>query len=325
VSIKTEMQGPSGYLKKVRDQYLPSSRQMAELAYQRYTEQHGFDLTPDYIYQHADDVLKDLFIAETEIFNEKNQQIVSSVIPYYFNEIYRQHDENYPETSQSMDRLASLYSSVQSNACTQPDFVAGISETICPIIDVASFSQKQSAKSRVGNTLQNHLQKMFEICNIPNEVQQRQEEGETIMDFVVPNLAAVSTMPDQVINIECQTTLKDRFRLTTGKSTEARMKRYLATMTGLGIVTSRDIKDLTIGKLREIIVKNNVTLIVHLDVKTQSIAKIDADLASLRSQQNKEIEINELQQLRNLCQNKLISYRDLFNRDIRSVQTYWSN
>jgi len=151
VSIKTEMQGPSGYLKKVRDQYLPSSRQMAELAYQRYTEQHGFDLTPDYIYQHADDVLKDLFIAETEIFNEKNQQIVSSVIPYYFNEIYRQHDENYPETSQSMDRLASLYSSVQSNACTQPDFVAEISETICPIIDVASFSQKQSAKSRVGN------------------------------------------------------------------------------------------------------------------------------------------------------------------------------
>ena len=60
MSIKTEMQGPSGYLKKVRDQYLPSSRQMAELAYQRYTEQHGFDLTPDYIYQHADDVLKDL-------------------------------------------------------------------------------------------------------------------------------------------------------------------------------------------------------------------------------------------------------------------------
>lgn len=325
MSIKSEMQGQSGYLKKVRDQFIPKSQLMAELAYERYITNRGSDLTPDYIYQYADDVLKDLFIAETEIFNERTQQIISTVIPYYYGEIYGNNDERYPETSQAINRLADLYTRVQTNECTQAEYIEAISETLSPIIDAASFSQKQSAKSRVGNTLQNHLKKMFEICAIPNEVQQQKEEGETFMDFVIPNLAACSTMPDQVINIECQTTLKDRFRLTTGKSTDARMKRYLATMTGLGIVTNTDTKDLTTGKLKEIVVKNNVTLVVHKDVRDRSIAKIDRELTSLRRQNNREVEINELQHLRTLCQNKLIAYRDLFNRDIRSLQTYWNN
>ena len=322
MSIKKELEGQSGILKMVRNQYMPSTKDMAELAYARYLKKRGSELTKEFIYENTDDVLKELFQAETDIFNEKQQKIISSVIPYYYNEIYKKNDKRFPNTSKSMDMLADLYVKVQSNACSQEDFIARINETIGPMLDIASFSQRQSAKSRVGNTLQNHLERMFEICSIPNEVQQCQEEGETIMDFVIPNLEACTTMPDHVINIECQTTLKDRFRLTTGKTTDARVNRYLATMTGLGIVTSGDKKDLTIGKLKEIIVKNNVTLIVHKDVKNQSITKIDNALKKLRKKANKEVEINELQQLRRLCQNKLISYTELFNRDIKSLQTY---
>lgn len=324
MSIKDEMQG-DGYIKIVRNKYLPNSKEMSDLGFNRYVSRLDFELTPEYIINNADDVLRDLFIAETEIFVERSQEIVTSVLPFYYNEIYKKDDAKYPETSRAVEKLESLYNSIRNNQCTASDFIATVSRTVTPIIDDASFSQKQSAKSRVGNTLQNQLQKMFEICSFPFEVQQRQEDGETIMDFVIPNLASCSIMPDQVINIECQTTLKDRFRLTTGKTTDARVRRYLATMTGLGIVNNKDKKDITTGKLKEIIVKNNVTLIVHRDARTDALKKIDKELDKLKKQKDKSVEVKELTHLKNLCQNKLISYHDLFNRDIKAVLTYWNN
>ena len=296
---------------------------MANLAFDRYQASLGTQITPEFVRNNADEVLKGLFIAETELFNDKNEQVLSSVIPYYYREIYGVNDENYPETSESVSRLVSLYELCRTQMCNVDYFISEISRTLGPMIDVISFSQKQAAKCRVGNTLQNHLKKLFEICSIPNEPQQQRSDGGTIMDFVIPSLSAYEVMPDQVINIECQTTLKDRFRLTTGKSTDARIKRYLATATGCGIVTQRDYKDLTIGKIREIVVDNNVTLIVFEEVKHNIISKIEDELAKC-VEESDEVGIKDMEQLLRLCNNKVISYKELINRDIGSILVYWN-
>ena len=323
MAIKDEICGQSGYLKEVRDHCLPNSQEMANLAFARYQEQLGQELNESYIRDHADEVLKGLFVSETELFNEKNNSLLSSVIPYYYHRIYGVSDDKYPETKANMDKLVELYKDCKNNDCGMDYFIQVISETIGPMVDVISFSQKQAAKSRVGNTLQNHLRKMFEICEIPNEPQQQRSDGGTIMDFVIPSLEAYTIMPDQVINIECQTTLKDRFRLTTGKSTDARIKRYLATATGCGLVTSRDIKDLTIQKVREIVVDNNVTLIVFEDVKQSILDRIQNEIQKSLDAGDEVIH-KEMEQLHRLCQNKVISYKELINRDIRSIQVYWN-
>lgn len=254
MAIKDEVGGNSGYLKKVRNYFLPSSKEMAELAFERYQTTLGVEITKEYALEHTDDILKGLFEAETEIFAEKNSSILSSALPYYFKEIYKRKDQRYPETSANLERLERLFNECRQDRVDMGYFISEISETVGPIMDVVSFSQKQSAKCRVGNTLQNHLQTIFEKCDIPNSQQQQREDGGTIMDFVIPSLEAYSTMPDQVINIECQTTLKDRFRLTTGKSTDARIKRYLATATGCGLVTQKDVNDFSIEKVKEIII-----------------------------------------------------------------------
>ena len=323
MAIKDEICGQSGYLKEVRNHCLPNSQEMANLAFARYQEELGQELNEAYIRDHADEVLKGLFISETELFNEKNNSLLSSVIPYYYNQLYGVSDEKYPETKANMDRLVELYNECKNDNCEMDYFIQVISETIGPMVDVISFSQKQAAKSRVGNTLQNHLKKMFEICGISNEPQQQRSDGGTIMDFVIPSLEAYSIMPDQVINIECQTTLKDRFRLTTGKSTDARIKRYLATATGCGLVTARDVKDLTIQKVREIVVNNNVTLVVFEDVKHAILDKIQDEIQK-SIDAGDEVLHREMEQLHRLCQNKVISYKELINRDIRSIQVYWN-
>lgn len=322
MGIKDEICGQNGYLKKVRDYCLPNSYEMANLAFEKYQEKIGIEITTEYIRQNADEVLKGLFVAETELFNDKNDRVLSMALPYYYREIYQKKDDRYPETSANMKKLVTLYESCRSASCEVDYFVTEISEIIGPMMDVISFSQKQAAKSRVGNTLQNHLRKLFEICKIPNEPQQQRSDGGTIMDFVIPSLDAYTIMPDQVINIECQTTLKDRFRLTTGKSTDAKIKRYLATATGCGIVTSKDIKDLTVGKIKEIVVDNNVTLVVFEDVKQNMLIKIEEEYKKVQEKGSK-VESKDLENLLRLCRNKVISYKELINRDIRSIMVYW--
>lgn len=192
---------------------------------------------------------------------------------------------------------------------------------------MVSFSQKQSAKCRVGETLQNHLANIFDMCDVPYETQQQKIEGGTIMDFVIPNVAAIEEMPDQVINIECQTTLKDRFRLTTGKSTDAKIKRYLATVTGAGIVTKRDLNDFSIDKVKEIIMDNNVTLVVFAEVKSKIIGMLEESKKKLengRTIGNTSITLEELEKLIKLSGKKIITYSNLIKRDINSAMVYWS-
>lgn len=325
MAIKDEVGGNSGYLKKVRDHYLPSSKEMADLAFERYQSNIGVEITKEYVLEHTDDILKGLFVAETEIFAERNNSILSSALPYYFREIYRISDQKYPETSANLQRLETLFNDCKEDRISMDYFISEISESVGPIMDVVSFSQKQSAKCRVGNTLQNHLQTIFEKCDIPNSQQQQREDGGTIMDFVIPSLEAYSSMPDQVINIECQTTLKDRFRLTTGKSTDARIKRYLATATGCGLVTQRDVNDFSVEKVREIIIDNNVTLVVFEDVKNNIIDKIRAAFEKAQSEDSTSATTTELQNLLRLSSNKIVSYKELVNRDIRSILVYWEN
>lgn len=327
MSIKDEIQGPSGYLKKVRDEYMPDTKKMAELAFAHFSEGAGVELTPEYVSENADEVLKSLFLAETEIFQYKNDEIMRRVLPYYYSNIYRQNDAKYVETSAKIKELVSIFEKCKEQSYTVEMFIDGVSKITTPIIDTVSFSQKQSAKCRVGETLQNHLANIFDICKVPYETQQQKIEGGTIMDFVIPNVAAIEEMLDQVINIECQTTLKDRFRLTTGKSTDAKIKRYLATVTGAGIVTKRDINDFSVDKVKEIIMDNNVTLVVFSEVKHRIIQMLETTKDRIergKPVNNATITLEELDKLIKLSSKKIITYSELIKRDIKSAKVYWN-
>lgn len=326
MGIKDEIQGPSGYLKQVRDEYMPDTKKMAELAFEYYKEELGYELTPSYVEENADELLKSLFLAETNIFQKKNDEIMNRVLPFYYSKIYGKRDNKYAETSAKMEDLIETYNCCKDESYTVDMFIESISSIVTPIIDTVSFSQKQSAKCRVGETLQNHLANIFDICGVQYETQQQKVEGGTIMDFVIPNVVAIEEMPDQVINIECQTTLKDRFRLTTGKSTDAKIKRYLATVTGAGIVTKRDINDFSVDKIKEIIMDNNVTLVVFAEVKERIVLLLENTKKKMevgKTVNNSTVTQDELDKLIKLSDKKIISYSELIKRDIKSVKAYW--
>ena len=147
------------------------------------------------------------------------------------------------------------------------------------------------------------------------------------MDFVIPSLSAIDEMPDQVINIECQTTLKDRFRLTTGKSTDAKIRRYLATVTGAGIVTKRDLNDFSVDKVKEIIMDNNVTLVVFREVKERIISMLNDTKEKMiagKNVPNAALSLDDIERLIKLSDKKIINYSELIKRDINSAKVYWN-
>ncbi|MFA9466998.1 MAG: type II restriction endonuclease [Velocimicrobium sp.] len=327
MAIKDEIQGPNGYLKKVREETMPNTKEMADLALEKYQGEIGKILVKDDVMGCADEILRELFIAETEIFSEKNSEIMQNVLPYYYDNIYEKKDEKYAETSIQIKRLLEIYNMCKNETITTDVFIKEISDITVPIIDTVSFSQKQSAKCRVGETLQNHLSKIFDICEIPYETQQQRVEGGTIMDFIIPSSDDINKAPDQVINIECQTTLKDRFRLTTGKSTDGKVKRYLATITGAGIVTARDTKDLTAGKVKEIIQDNNVTLVVLESVKANIKSMLEE--TKLKYEDKKTtvgkdgLTVDDINRLIELSDKKIVSFNELITKDIKSIMVYW--
>lgn len=325
MAIKDEIQGQKGYMKKVRDNYLGATKEMANAAFEKYERETGLKLTKENILKDIDGTLKSLLIAETSIYNERSARIIAEVIPYYYQNIFEKEDENYPDTSNYIRHMLEIYQKCGKKSYKEMDFICEIFEITAPVIDHISFSQKQSAKTRVGDSLQNHLEKIFEVCGIPFETQKQKDTGGTVMDFVVPNLAAIENAPDQVINIECQTTLKDRFRLTTGKSTRANVKRYLATTTGCGLITERDVNDFSVDKIKEIIMDNNVTLVVFKEVKKVIRDMLEKHKESLMKTPDRisVVSLNDTEKLIKMCDNKIVSFEELIKRDIQSVLVYW--
>lgn len=81
MSIKDEIQGQTGYLKKVRDEYMPDTKKMAELAFELYSKDSLIELTPEYVSENADEVLKNCFRLKQVYFNAR---IMKSCTVYYY-------------------------------------------------------------------------------------------------------------------------------------------------------------------------------------------------------------------------------------------------
>ena len=108
--------------------------------------------------------------------------------------------------------------------------------------------------------------------------QQEELAGERA-DFVCPNISYVSNQKHNSMVLECQTTLKDRFRLTSGKILNMKkIQKYLVTATGVGLYTKSDVNDLSAGKIREYLDNSdNNYFVVFSQVKAKFLSELDSD------------------------------------------------
>lgn len=317
--IKDELQKSNGLIELVRNTVLPDGENMSRLGFDKYLSLHpDFDITkPSF---NADEILKELLRLENDIYQEKSNELLKDIIPFYRATIMGTMEDSYPEMRAYVNAMEALYYDVQGGECSYDDYLKKMNELSAPIMHTISFSLMQSSKTRAGSAFEHSLKRMFELMNVKFEYQVKEGEGKTITDFAIPSMGQARINPQMGAAIECQTTLKDRFRLTLGKSASSQIRCYLATPTGVGIFNKRDSHDISLEKLQNIVVDQGVALVVFPDMIDKIRTKLETNIES----DNPELSKDKAKDLLEKIGTKIITYSEFFENDISSMMDYWN-
>ena len=140
------------------------------------------------------------------------------------------------------------------------------SKILSPLVSKLVISNSNSAKSLAGSALEVFIMNLLDIAKIKYDYQVSFDKGE-VLDFIFPNRELAEQDSEDCISVESQQTLKDRFRLSLGKLKKfKKIQKFIATVSGKGLITDSDKSDLSKAKIDEIS-RAGVKLIVLKSVK----------------------------------------------------------
>lgn len=292
--LKSEIQTQTGLLSSMKEDIMPETKQMAKLAFDVFLEENKdkFKTEEDkinYIANNPSKVLMSLIRTETAIYREKEEQVYKEFLNLYMSDYYKK-DNRYTEMERLFDYLQNKYGTIEF------EDIGKIFSEIYDVMNHVVFSAAQSRKSRVGHSLENHFENILRLLDIPYTPQLDIEDS--IIDFALPNEELLDDVPNNCLFLASQTTLKDRFRLSLSKLSNkySEVRKYIITASGMGLITKRDIQDLSDIKINAI--KNkNFKLVVFKDVKESKFEN----------------------------ENAVISYEDLINKEIKLFINYWKD
>ena len=239
---KDEMKSFNNFLRKSR---IPSSRKMSDRAIVNYEKEHG-KITSALLRKNFSQIIADCIRIENMMFDEIMNEIRESWGIDLLGNTER--NNSFPVISGLADQAIAALNAKD----TVEEKLASVIKILQEVNDGVSFGMKQSGKTRAGAAFQNYLESFFDRLDFRYERQQAIRPGE-ILDLVFPNLKLLQERHQDAIIMECQTTLKDRFRLSLGKAHEqVGTTKFIATLTGTNIITASDHLDLTDAKINEI-------------------------------------------------------------------------
>ena len=230
----------------MRESRIGDTAAQSNRAIERYEQRHG-GITAEQLRENFSQILAECIQIETEIFNEISDSIRSDWMSDLLGHANRHTD--FPNFSNIAQQAIDILSRDQPAEHNLIDVVAILQRPN----DGISFSMMQSAKTRAGAAFQNFLQHFFKILNFEYERQKSLRPGE-VLDLVFPSLEILLAAQQNAIIVECQTTLKDRFRLSLGKTNDLNREatKFIATLSGVNLITRSDHNDITQAKIDEI-------------------------------------------------------------------------
>jgi hypothetical protein len=271
-----------------RKRFFSDSNRFISIVISQYNLDHG-NLNQDTVLNETSDVLEKLISIGKSRWNLIRIEIQKEWVR---------------NSLEDLSNLGSLYpnlkvklSSLIQNIENSDDAIENITlvhETLYNFTSNFEFSNKQAAKNLAGATFEGFIKTLLTICGYSFETQKEITRGEAL-DFIYPNLNKVSENPADCIVTECQSTLKDRFRLSLGKVPIGNpISKFIFTLSGIGLVSSNDRNDLTENKIREIRDKGWKVVV-------------------LRKLKNEQFRDNQT----------VISYEDFFNTYYPAKSTLW--
>ena len=252
--LKKESERLAGLL---REKYLSNTKDVAERIQIKY-ERDNKVLSYDEVKENFSEHIKNLVELEKNEFNLIINEIEESWLKKY-----KSQEIKLDEIDKIINQLITAEKSEHNNLNLFYEFNRLTAEIQRYIV----YSNKQSSKSRAGSCFEHHLSYLFRILDMRFDDQVNLGTSSETFDFIFPDENYLNKNPNACMLVEAQTTINDRFRLTTGKGDVVKgAQRFLMTLTGLGIISERDKNFLTPAKLDELRDKR-VSLIVHKDVK----------------------------------------------------------
>jgi hypothetical protein len=230
----------------MRENRIGDTAAQSNRAIERYEQQHG-RITAEQLRENFSQILAECVQIETEIFNE----IADSIRREWMGDLLEHANRriDFPNFSNIAQQAIDILNRDQPIEHNLIDVVAILQRPN----DGVSFSMRQSAKTRAGAAFQNFLQHFFTTLNFDYGRQESLRPGE-ILDLVFPSLTVLQNAQETAMIMECQTTLKDRFRLSLGKTNDLNRQstKFIATLSGMNVITQSDHNDITQAKINEI-------------------------------------------------------------------------
>lgn len=243
-NLKGEVQTPQGFLKELKKEKMPDTQEMPQKALERYEEMNG-ELTPDFVKKNFNRLLQRMIEIEKELYEEYEHKVTAEAPSIFIEEHYQQ-DEEYPEIQQLISDVKQIYESEDSFE----EAFKRIFPKVYPMADLISQSASQGRKNRAGKSFERHVENL--VKKMGYDFDRQEEVDGAVIDIVIPDMDTFNNNPDYTIFLACQTTLKDRFRLSLSKVTRDRVRTFIATGTGHNVITDNDGGDLTEKKVNEI-------------------------------------------------------------------------
>lgn len=234
MALKDELQGPQGLISKLRQECIPSPLEMARLARDRYIEKGGS-------FENVDHALDGLLVNEFAIYEEKKEELFDRFWPYVHE---KSCTTRHPELREVMD--------VFLERCSLSPATAIYSKVVETMYHFSN-SMSQSAKSRAGQSLENHIEFLLEEKGFKKgqDFITQTQVGTICLDFLFPSIEQYEEEPQFCCTCACQTTANDRFRLSNQQVRPKTLKRALTAIGCKNFGQNLQGNSLTASKLKE--------------------------------------------------------------------------
>tara|TARA_B100001123_G_C15169185_1_gene970678 strand:- start:293 stop:1165 length:873 start_codon:yes stop_codon:yes gene_type:complete len=245
-------------------------RTVSNRIFELYERRNG-QVTEDNIRDHFSQIITDCIGLEKESWDNMRNEIYRDWI-----QIFLQIEDRatlFPTINQMIEETT-----IMLNNESTPATINQINSNLADFNSRLRISLHQSGFNRSGKSFEYHIERCFRILGMRFQIQ-KTIDNQTL-DFVFPNVQRIENIENRGCAVmECQTTLKDRFRLSTARGQHLNLAdKYAITGTGAGVVRDNDIDDFTERKLDEYVGANMIGVVlrpVAITINRQNIISFE--------------------------------------------------
>jgi len=256
MSIKDELQGTRGLLRRLRNVYMPHGISIAQEAI-RNLGYVAEQFTRADARKNFNKLLSDVLLEEWNVFQKYEKELYKSkIIP----SILELTEDNRSEFPFCQGVIRDIVSSIEQNKDRGAKwFITFLSESLFEYFEVLLQSIHQSRRTRAGGSFQYQIENLFNLAGFPFS---RQTRLNGPVDFLLPSEGYYTQYRHDAIILSVKRTLRERWQQAIAELQSARVGRiYLATAeTDKNRVRERDLDRMD---------NLNVTLVVFDNIKSE--------------------------------------------------------